>query len=276
MPPPALPIELTDTIIDHLYADRAALTACTLVCRAWCGAAQHHLLATIFCAMPRLHLLLMQLEAKDPPSRSPGAFAPSFATCVRELWIHHPPGSLYVEDHMPRVLAGLPNLHTLHLDHVRLRTFEFYPAPNPTSTKEPPAKRYRLRLLDLHAVYLMQPIAMLRLFTEVQKLILGRIYTAEGDLPAEQAEERTRCESLVVDGRFPLAFEVRQILHFDGLKVFEMIFPHPWHVPIVLEMLAAAAGSLESLTLHLYWLYPTAEFVSGAFHIAIYIWCLMS
>ncbi|KAJ7642135.1 hypothetical protein FB45DRAFT_1126439 [Roridomyces roridus] len=39
----SLPRELCDLIIDHLHADRAALAACSLVCRAWVPASRFHL-----------------------------------------------------------------------------------------------------------------------------------------------------------------------------------------------------------------------------------------
>ncbi|KAF7975683.1 hypothetical protein HWV62_8789 [Athelia sp. TMB] len=40
---PVFPAELADIIIDFLHADRAALTACSLACRAWLPAARIHL-----------------------------------------------------------------------------------------------------------------------------------------------------------------------------------------------------------------------------------------
>lgn len=69
MPPPALPVELTDTIIDHLYDNHTALAACSLACRAFRDAAQHHLLATILCVGNVLERLLAQLEIQDGPLR---------------------------------------------------------------------------------------------------------------------------------------------------------------------------------------------------------------
>ncbi|KAJ7602337.1 hypothetical protein FB45DRAFT_901910 [Roridomyces roridus] len=41
--PMSLPRELCDLIIDYLHADRAALAACALVCRAWVPASRFHL-----------------------------------------------------------------------------------------------------------------------------------------------------------------------------------------------------------------------------------------
>lgn len=68
MPLPALPAELTDAIIDHLHADRLTLATCSLVCRAWRGAAQHHLLATIYLGVAFERLV--QLEAQDGSFRT--------------------------------------------------------------------------------------------------------------------------------------------------------------------------------------------------------------
>ncbi|RPD55193.1 hypothetical protein L226DRAFT_616343 [Lentinus tigrinus ALCF2SS1-7] len=44
---PTLFMELTDQIIDHLHADRAALQTCSLVCRSWQPAARFHLFNTM-------------------------------------------------------------------------------------------------------------------------------------------------------------------------------------------------------------------------------------
>ncbi|KAH9950198.1 hypothetical protein B0H21DRAFT_776768 [Amylocystis lapponica] len=75
---PALPPELVDETIDHLWADPAALRACSLVCRAWRPSTRLHLFRTVRvrsaadCA--RLGALL--------------AAAPAIAPCVRRLTLH--------------------------------------------------------------------------------------------------------------------------------------------------------------------------------------------
>lgn len=40
---PALPIELCERVIDHLWADKSALITCMLVCHAWCPRSRFHL-----------------------------------------------------------------------------------------------------------------------------------------------------------------------------------------------------------------------------------------
>ncbi len=271
MSPPALPAELTDVIIDHLHADRDALAACALVCRAWRDAAQHHLLATIFCGRGALRRLLMQVEARDDAPRvadtsrveDDTGVSDAFAPRVREVWVIGPRlgfTALFDVGTMARLLAALPNLHTLHLARVSLVLFEATQAIGARVAEEPQA-RYTLRRLDLQVVHQADTrrlTAMLRLCAEVQELTLGCVFETEhGDYDVEDANDRTRCQSLVVDGRYSVSFEVRRALRLDVLKTFEVKFPLPTHIPSVLEMLTEAAGSLESLTLHLYPRSPT-------------------
>ncbi|OCH84290.1 hypothetical protein OBBRIDRAFT_741816, partial [Obba rivulosa] len=42
-----LPPELTDTIIDFLHDDDAALRACSLTCRAWLRSSRTHLFGSV-------------------------------------------------------------------------------------------------------------------------------------------------------------------------------------------------------------------------------------
>lgn len=269
MPPPALPIELTDAIVNYLHADHSALAACTLVCRAWRRAAQHHLLATIVCARGGLERLIPQLEAKDLSSQveDETCVSDSFAAHVRELWIRGPERGLAVSisvGTMERVLATLPNLHTLHLERVALVHSDALYARDPQIPQA--RRRYKLRRLDLRMVHqadTQRLTAMLALCAEVQELTLECVYsTGYGySHDVEEAEGKTRCETLVVSGEDLVALEVRRALRFDALKTCKVELPRSTHVRIVLGMLGAAASSLESLQLHLFSTYPA----SGAF-----------
>lgn len=289
MPSSALPTELTDIIIDHLHADRNALAACTLVCSTWLGAAQHHLLATVFCPTGRggLEQLLAQLEAQGGPSRveddatdkadsglrvvrtdgasravdgSEKGISASFAPCVREVWVRGARGleTMVSVATMARVLAALPNLHTLHLKYVVFEPSDgAHDAHLAHGSQVRP--RYRLRWLDLAMFYHADTrlvVAMLGLFAEVQRLTLLDAVMADpsDDDSSEEEQGRTRCESLDVNlnGRWSLPPRVRRVLGFDVLRTFEVGSLRPEAVPAVHEILRAAAGSLESLTLELF------------------------
>lgn len=215
----------------------------------------------------------------------------SFAARIREIWVlgaPHGPTEAFDIGTMMRVLAAMPNLHALHLVRVSL-------APSDASCahtcdvrdggpQPQPRNKYRLQRLDLPMVYqanVRRLVAMLGLCTEVRELTLKCVSAElcgwgerDEDLDGGvKDEEKTRCEHLVIDGRYPVSLEVRRALRFDGLKAYEVKFPRPKHVPVVLEMLGAAAESLESLTLHLYSTSPA----SGAFHIVAYTMpCLIS
>lgn len=253
------------------------------------SAAQHHLLATIYCVRGALWRLLTQLESRDNPSHVDGALwrlltqfelrdrpsrvegAPrdkdeksvseSLVVRVREVWVLGPHQGLTVPFDvrtMARLLAALPHLHTLHLERVSLvPPLEAEYAGGAQRAEEPHApRRYKLRRLDLPLVYQADTrrlTAMLGLCAEVQELTLGCVAEAvDGDYDVEDADERTRCQSLVIDGRYPVSLQVRRALRLDVLKKCEIKFPWPKHIPSVLEILCEAAGSLESLTLHLY------------------------
>lgn len=286
-----LPVELTDAIIDYLHADHIALAACSLVCRAWRGAAQHHLLAIIHCVGDELEQLLTQIEAQDGSSRveddrscienSDSQFvdgervsgvadekgiSASFATHVRELYVCGPqpvrPSFRLPQFNiriatMARVLREFPNLHTLHLKRLILKPSNTAQARDGQGAEGlETRRRYRLRWLDLRTVYLTNTETlseMLGLCAEVRDLTLNSVSFWNGGFAEEEEEaERTRGESLGINGQSPAAFEMQGMLRVDGLKTCEVKFPLPECVPMVLEMLGGAAASLENLTLHLF------------------------
>lgn len=290
MPLLSLPAELTDAIIDHLHADRTALAACSLVCHAFRDAAQYHLLATIYCQGDAFERLLAQLEVQDGPSRiedevigknslaaqsmddgdvsraaDENGISESFAQRVQEVWFRGQGSTAHTFSvgKMARVLAALPNLHTLHLAYLRLVPSDAAHTPDARGAEA--QRRYRLRWLDLNAVHVPDMWllnAMLGLWVEVEKLTLQCISPPRNyKLYAAEEEEMTRCESLVVDSHLSPAFDVWRILRINALKGYEVNSPRLKHVPKVLEMLGAAAGNLESFTLQLFSEGP----VSGTF-----------
>ncbi|PPQ64203.1 hypothetical protein CVT24_008621 [Panaeolus cyanescens] len=44
---PALPLEITDAVIDHLHSDISALGACSVVCSDWLVRSRHHIFSTV-------------------------------------------------------------------------------------------------------------------------------------------------------------------------------------------------------------------------------------
>ncbi len=84
-------------------------------------------------------------------------------------------------------------------------------------------------------------------------------------------EEKTLCESLVIYGDHAGSFEVRRTLRLDLLKSLEIKTFFTRNVPSILEILAGAANSLQSLTLHPYQEYLSATRFYSTFSIPAYM-----
>ncbi|RDB18300.1 hypothetical protein Hypma_000550 [Hypsizygus marmoreus] len=109
---PVIPQELIDAIIDHLFSDRSALAACSLVCKAWISRSRHHLLSDV-CLSPITVPFILSLP---PPS--------AFASYGRRLMIRSmaslPDGiehfssieALFINhfNHGPATLSRLPSI----------------------------------------------------------------------------------------------------------------------------------------------------------------------
>ncbi|KAI0351513.1 hypothetical protein OH77DRAFT_1513787 [Trametes cingulata] len=103
-----LPQELADQVIDHLWNDRCALSACSLACHAWLPSARTHLFRD------------QRLTGAKDCARFEELLesSPDIARYVRKLAIHEPMSTAYAQNwinRVPSLVAKLDRLTTLEL-----------------------------------------------------------------------------------------------------------------------------------------------------------------
>ncbi|KAI1782851.1 hypothetical protein LXA43DRAFT_1137213 [Ganoderma leucocontextum] len=102
-----LPLELTDTIIDHLHDDRASLQACALVCSAWLDPSRYHLFRSLTISQYRLLKSTVDFLISCPDV---AWYVERFVILGEEIT------NLSLRwDHFSILLSRLPRLRVLHL-----------------------------------------------------------------------------------------------------------------------------------------------------------------
>ena len=126
---PRVPFELSDYIIDFLYADPSALSACALACRSWAPAARFHLFRSVTLqnrnfttpfqrllnTSPDLGWYVRELIVAKFVDAVPSAPPPSPSSVLQECT------PTAVERALPHIFAGIPALRTLSLSHVDMK-----------------------------------------------------------------------------------------------------------------------------------------------------------
>ncbi|KAI8982896.1 hypothetical protein BD414DRAFT_523433 [Trametes punicea] len=105
---PQLPQELVDQAIDHLWNDRASLSACSLVCNVWLPSARTHLFRD------------QRLTGAKDCARFEALLesSPEIARYIRKLTISEPMSVAYAQNwinRVPSLVASLQRLTTLEL-----------------------------------------------------------------------------------------------------------------------------------------------------------------
>lgn len=111
----AVPPELVDRVIDHLFDDNFSLAACALVCKDWLPASRYHLFRVINLQIP---------QSGEPVFQDFAQFlqdTPSVRPLVRELRWAKPRHSAYLDTPcavLSETLVHLTNLESVYLDGI--------------------------------------------------------------------------------------------------------------------------------------------------------------
>lgn len=146
----ALPPEIIDIIIDHLFDDKSALRASALVSHGWLPSARYHLFRKVriketnedleiwsqnvlrfLCCIPNAPAVVQELDLS-------GGFA------VINALPEHPHTSSHFVDTLECMVEMLPSLKSLSVD-----SFNLY---NPQLLKAPPVATHNLRSLSLYNI----------------------------------------------------------------------------------------------------------------------------
>lgn len=107
-----LPVELSDSVIDHLWDDSGSLAACTLVCRAWLPSARTHLFSTVTLIPREWNEHAEELQALH-----------RICPFIRTLKLHRVPEAL--DDRLMPSFLAMRRVNTLVLGFYRLRGYTF-------------------------------------------------------------------------------------------------------------------------------------------------------
>jgi hypothetical protein len=245
MSPPALPQELCDFVVDHMHAERPALGACALVCRAWVPASRFHLFEHISLTRDEGHAAARLNDLLASPHAT-------IAGAVRRLDLYNALAPIQVRDsltgcvHVKKLVEIVPRISQLHRIHTLTLSdlpFDILPA-----------------FSEVHTLFLVGITAgpgLLRLaeyLPSLTNLTFQRVHAipyrppASPTGPSPPRMEKLRCVTVRGSSIAFLGWMAVLAPHTSTLDLGEL---HPSEVPYLTRYLQALGRSLESLELGL-------------------------